>query len=133
MAGDLDWLKERLEEAVAKLRGVTHKRMFGCDCYFAEGAMFAMIWKEGRIGFKLPDEAAYDELAKVKGTHPWKPGGKNMGKWLLVPEAWNEDDEALAKWAKRAHESRERKRAVTTQESRERKRAVATKKPAKKQ
>ena len=76
--------------------------MFGCDAYFKDGTIFALIWKEGRIGVKLPDDASYAELAKVKGAEQWSPGGKMvMGSWLLVPATWNENEDKLRPWAEK--------------------------------
>jgi hypothetical protein len=65
--------------------------------------MFALSWKTGRVGVKLPDERTYAEL-KALGAEPSSPGGKmKMGAWLLVPEAWNDDAGALRTWVARAH------------------------------
>jgi TfoX/Sxy family transcriptional regulator of competence genes len=104
MSSELQWLRERLESAMSGLPGVAHKRMFGCDAFFREGTMFAMVWKEGRLAVKLPDDTAFAELKKVKGAAPWSPGGKmTMGSWLLVPASWNEDEDSLRPWVTRAH------------------------------
>ena len=104
MSTELDWLRERMEAAIGELPGVSRKRMFGCDAYFHNDKIFSLVWKEERIGVKLPDEASFAELSKVKGVEPWSPGGKmTMGAWLLVPAAWNEDEDKLAPWVARAH------------------------------
>lgn len=104
MSTELAWLKERLDAAVAGLGDVTVKRMFGCDAYFREGKIFAMVWKEGRLAVKLTDATSHDALAAVRGVQPWSPGGKMvMTSWLLVPSAWNEDEDALRPWVERAY------------------------------
>ncbi|MBI2393842.1 MAG: TfoX/Sxy family protein [Deltaproteobacteria bacterium] len=105
MSTELDWLRERVEAVMGARPGVTRKRMFGCDTWFRDGAIFALIWKTGRIGVKLPDSEAYSALARVNGVEPWSPGGKMiMGSWLLVPDTWNEDEDALRPWVSRAWE-----------------------------
>lgn len=98
------FLLSQLEEVTGSLRGVSARRMFGCDALFADGAIFALIWKTGRIGLKLPDAALYAELLAEPGTEPWAPGeGKPMAHWLLVPESLHDDLDALTPWVQRAH------------------------------
>lgn len=104
MSTELAFLKERLEHATAGLRSVTTKRMFGCDAFFRDGNMFALVWKHGRIGVKLPNAASHASLSAVAGVEPWSPGGKMvMGSWLLVPDAWNDDENALQPWVRVAY------------------------------
>lgn len=103
MSDFLKYLFELVEDASAPLPGVSHKRMFGCEAFFAEGTIYALIWKDDRIGLKLPDEASHAALAAMPGTTPWAPGGKRMGKWLLVPEGFHDDRAELAAWVRRAH------------------------------
>lgn len=105
MSSELGWLKEQIEGAIGHHRDVASKRMFGCDAFFRSGKIFAMVWKEGRIAVRLPDDA-YAELQAVEGVEPWSPGGKmSMRGWLMLPPAWHEDDEHLRNWLGRAHTS----------------------------
>lgn len=98
------FLLSQLDEVTGSLRGVSARRMFGCDALFADGAIFALIWKTGRIGLKLPDAALYAQLLAEPGTEPWAPGeGKPMAHWLLVPESLHDDLDALTPWVQRAH------------------------------
>ena len=90
-----------LSDAVEGLRGVSDFRMFGCRCLRAEGKIFALVWKEGRIALKLPVSAA--ALLERPGARPWTIGRKKMGAWVLVPESFHDDADALAGWARRAH------------------------------
>lgn len=104
MSTELEFLRERLEAAIGARKDVTRKKMFGCEAYFRDGKMFALVWKEGRLAVKLPDDESYAALVKIKGAEPWSPGGKRtMGSWLLVPAAWNEDEDKLRPWVDRAH------------------------------
>ena len=59
------------------------------------------MWKEGRIALKLPRSAG--ELLLSPGARPWSIGAKKMGAWVLVPESFHDDADALASWARRAH------------------------------
>ncbi len=96
-------LTEFVETAATPLAKVTKRRMFGCDGFFAGGSIFGLIWKAGRIGVRLPDAALYDELIATRGAGPWMAGAMKMSHWVLVPEAFHDDDAALAKWIRKAH------------------------------
>src|ERR1700733_2478753 len=74
-----------LETAAKGLTGVTNKRMFGCDGLFANGNIFGLVWKHGRIGVRLPNEIAYAEAMKMPGSSPWIAGTMTMSHWVLVP------------------------------------------------
>ena len=103
MTALLEDLLARLEAVAAALPAVTRKKMFGCEALFADGTIFALIWKTGRIGLKLPDAAAFEGLMALPGAAPWQAGEKVMGHWVLVPEAFHADEPALRGWAERAH------------------------------
>lgn len=104
MAADTSALKSLLDAATARLSGVVPKRLFGCDGYFTDGNIFALVWKEGRIGIKLPDEKAEAELRGIAGAGPWRPGGKmSMSHWVLVPPRFHDEPAALAAWTRKAH------------------------------
>lgn len=94
-------LKGLLDTAAEPLAGVTWRRMFGCDAAFARDQIFGLIWKDGRIGLKLPEASA--ELLEMPGASPWAPGGTAMRHWVLVPEELHDDEEELARWVARAH------------------------------
>jgi TfoX/Sxy family transcriptional regulator of competence genes len=97
-------LLELLEDASTGLKGVTRRAMFGCEAMFVNGNIYGLVWKTGRIGLKLPDEAAYRSLLSTAGAERWSPSGKGaMGHWILVPEEWHDDPETLGAWTRRAH------------------------------
>ncbi len=52
-------LEEILNSVANKLPKVSSKKMFGCHAMWADGNVFAMVWKHGRIGVKLPEEKQY--------------------------------------------------------------------------
>jgi hypothetical protein len=88
-------LRTMLEICSASLPGVRPKKMFGCDAFFAGNQIFALVWKTGRIGVKLPDAAAFTEIMSMPGSAPWSIGKMSMSQWVLVPERMHTDREAL--------------------------------------
>lgn len=97
-------LLEQFEHNASGLSGVTRRKMFGCECFFRDGTMFGLIWKDGRIGLKFPDDATFKEASALAGADPWSPGGAaKMKSWVLVPEGFHDDDDALAQWIRRSH------------------------------
>ena len=96
-------LEATVDDAAAGLAKVTAKRMFGCHGLFADGSVFALVWKEGRIGVRLPDEGKFAELMKLKGSTPWKAGKMTMSHWVLVPETMHDDVRGLKKWLQTGH------------------------------
>lgn len=100
---DLTPLKTLVQEVAADLPKVSVKRMFGCDGFFANDAIFALIWKEGRIGVRLPDAAAYESLLGHDGATRWKAGNMTMSHWVLVPRSFHSRSGDLARWVRAAH------------------------------
>lgn len=99
----LDELLLVLESAATGLAGVSKKRMFGCDGLFASGNIFGLVWKQGRIGVRLPNEIAYAEAMKMPGSSPWVAGTMTMSHWVLLPEAFHADGGRMGAWVRRAH------------------------------
>lgn len=98
----VEHLVSLLLERTASLDGVGRRKMFGCEAFFRDGTIFALVWKEGRIALKLPDPALFSELRALPGSHPWSPGAMKMSSWLLVPEDFHDDEERLDLWVRRA-------------------------------
>ncbi len=95
-------LRSRLDDVTEGLRHVTVRRMFGCDAFLAGGAIFAMVWREGRIGLRLPDDQL-PELRALPGADPWRHRNMVVRQWVLVPEAFHDDADGLAPWVRKAH------------------------------
>lgn len=93
-----------LTSITADFSNVTAKKMFGCHALWAKGNVFALVWKHGRIGLKLPDDASYSELIGVTGSEPWKAGPMKMAHWVLVPESFHTKLTHLKSWATKAHD-----------------------------
>lgn len=103
MATTFPHLCELVEESSRGLAGVAKRRMFGCDAYFVDDAIFALIWKDGRIGVKLTEAGDYSALMAIEGAEPWSVmAGKQMSSWVLVPEEMHDDSEALTPWVRKA-------------------------------
>jgi TfoX/Sxy family transcriptional regulator of competence genes len=100
---ELTYLRELLDEASTALDEVNVKRMFGCDGFFASGGIFALVWKEGRIGIRLPEQDSYDKLLGESGAEPWRIMGKQMKHWVLVPADYHDDADSLWPWLRQAH------------------------------
>ncbi|HET9037070.1 MAG TPA: TfoX/Sxy family protein [Myxococcaceae bacterium] len=95
-------LRSRLDDVTSGLPQVSVRRMFGCDAFLAGGAIFAMVWREGRIGLRLPDELL-PELRALPGADPWRHRDMVVRQWVLVPEAFHDDADGLAPWVRKAH------------------------------
>ncbi len=119
-------LEKILTSVTDDLPKVTAKKMFGCHALWANGNVFALVWKHGRIGFKLPDDSSYESLIKLNGAEPWKAGPMKMAHWVLVPETFHSKKAELRKWALKAHEQ------CSTLEPKPKKKVSAKKKVTKK-
>jgi TfoX/Sxy family transcriptional regulator of competence genes len=96
-------LEAILNAATVGLAKVESKKMFGCHALWAHGNVFALVWKHGRVGLKLPNELSYSALMKISGSEPWKAGPVKMSHWVLVPETFHKKSGELKKWAAKAH------------------------------
>lgn len=106
---DVEHLRSLLDAASDYLPGVTSRKMFGCYTLFANDHIYALVWPQdgGRIGLKIPEQAAYDELMSIPGAALWSPNGEKTGWWVLVPPSFHADEENLKEkllaWVERAH------------------------------
>lgn len=97
-------LEKLLASATESLPQVSSRKMFGCHALWAKDNVFALVWKQGRIALKLPDEGSYQALISMAGAGPWKAGPMQMAHWVLVPESFHSKAAELRKWAAQAHE-----------------------------
>ena len=96
-------LQDLLDAAADGLAKVSSKRMFGCHALFASGSVFAIVWKEGRIGVRLAEQNSFDKLIGLKGSSPWKAGTMTIAHWVLIPGAMLKDKKTLRAWVSIAH------------------------------
>ncbi len=122
-------LEEILNSATTGLSKVTSKKMFGCHALWVDGSVFALVWKHGRIGVKLPETSLYESLMGSSGAEPWKAGLMQMSHWVLVPESFHSKTSELKKWATKAHDLCSKLEKKTSKGSAKK---SAGKKPAKK-
>lgn len=100
----IDFLRELLDTATARLDGVEGRRAFGSFGYYVDGRMFALAYGRGeRIGVKLPEATAFAEAMALPEAGPWAPHGAPMTWWVLLPADLHDDARALARWVERAH------------------------------
>lgn len=100
---ELTRLKAVLDGALAGLENVHPKRLFGCDGWFANGNIFALVWKEGRVGFRLSEPGLRDEALAIAGAEPWVVDAGAVKHWVLLPRAWNQQPAKLRAWGRKAH------------------------------
>jgi TfoX/Sxy family transcriptional regulator of competence genes len=103
MSESIAELESVLNSSANSLPKVTSKKMFGCHALWANGNVFALVWKHGRIGVKLPVETEYESLMDVSGAEPWKAGPMKMAHWVLVPESFHTKPSEIKKWVTKAH------------------------------
>jgi TfoX/Sxy family transcriptional regulator of competence genes len=96
-------LENILIKATEGLSKVTNKKMFGCYALWANENVFALVWKHGRIGLKLPKEESYKALMKLTRAEPWMAGPMKMANWVLVPPTFHTKINDLKKWATVSH------------------------------
>ena len=130
MPASLIELKDFLGSIAQPLPKVTWKRMFGCDAVFADGIIFGLIWKEGRIGLKLLNDSDFSKLRATSGTAPWKAGPMTMSRWVLVPKTWHSQKSTLVPWVKKAHAQALGSASIAPNKTKSK--AKAVKKPAQK-
>ncbi|HEX2915899.1 MAG TPA: TfoX/Sxy family protein [Chloroflexia bacterium] len=96
-----------LRQASDCLPDVTHRYMFGCDALFARESIYAIAFRDGRIGLKLTELEQYQELLSLEGADVWRfeAEGKPVNHWVLIPRAMNENMADLEKWVTCAHAS----------------------------
>jgi TfoX/Sxy family transcriptional regulator of competence genes len=95
-------LRSRLDDLTTGLPQTSVRRMFGCDAFLAGGAIFAMVWREGRIGLRLPDDLL-PELRALPARTPGVTGTWWCGR-VLVPESFHDDSDGLASWDGRSEQ-----------------------------
>jgi|GEM_PF-6019515 len=65
--------------------------------------VFALVWKQGRLGVKIPDESKFKTLLAKEGAEPWKAGDRVISQWILLPVPFHHNTAALKKYVTLAH------------------------------
>jgi TfoX/Sxy family transcriptional regulator of competence genes len=108
MASLVSSLQLTVLDAAGGLPQVASRPMFGGLGVFRGSQIFALVHRRGRVLLRLPDAAAFAELAAIEDAEPWiyeKPSGKrvSMSHWIFAPEEWNDGTAALSEWIERAY------------------------------
>lgn len=82
--------KETLDRLLLAYPEVSAGMVFGLPCYKVSGAVFATVWGEG-VGIKL-SEARVRELLEQPGCAPFRPFGRNRGKYFVQITRQNPED-----------------------------------------
>ena len=99
---ELTRLKAVFDGAMAGLKDVEPKKLFGCDGYFVNGNIFGLVWREGRMGLRLESEEDRQALLALEGAGPWRMGPMTMRLWVLLPPDWHRQPAKLRQWAAKA-------------------------------
>jgi TfoX/Sxy family transcriptional regulator of competence genes len=111
----LEFLREQVQEAVAGLAGVGRKKMLVSVGWAVKDRTFALVSRQGRVVVRLPDARAEEELLAIDGAERWKFGTRAPPRgWVQLPEAMQDDREALRGWLRRAWELNGREAAPRT-------------------
>jgi len=101
-APELSRLKAVFDGALAGLAGVEAKRLFGCDGYFVGGNIFALVWKEGRLGLRFESVETLAQAHGLAGSAAWEIGARRMQQWVLLPVAMHGQPAKLRAWGRLA-------------------------------
>ena len=96
---DVAELKAALIAALSPLEGITWKRMFGCDAVFHNDVIFALVWKEGRLGLKYTEPEDFAARMVHTGSDRWRPGRRTTKHWVLIPNSVAASASQLSEWS----------------------------------
>jgi len=93
-------LAARIQDALARKKGVEEKKMFGGVGFLFNGNMLVGVWKDSLIVRLGPDEG--DEALKETHVNEFDITGRPMKGWVLVEAEGVESDDQLSGWIERA-------------------------------
>jgi hypothetical protein len=77
--------EEIVDDLCAQNAHVQTGKMFGMDCFKANGKAAGGSWQEHMV-FKLTDRAVREQVLAIEGAHAFDPmGGRPMKEWVVVP------------------------------------------------
>ncbi len=89
-----------VEELLAPLGPVTHRKMMGGLTIYFEGQVFAILDSQGTFFLKAKGEFA-ETMASNGARQFCSDNGKSMGYWTM-PDGGLDDPETASDWARRA-------------------------------
>lgn len=93
-------LAARIRDALARLKGVEEKKMFGGVGFLLQGNMLVGVWKDSLIARVGPD--AYEDALLEAHVQEFDITGRAMRGWILVEPEGLEEDDKLQKWIQEA-------------------------------
>ncbi len=79
--------EEIVDDLLHRHAHVATKKMFGMDCFIANGKAAGGLSGEDMV-FKLTDQAAREQALSIEGAHLFEPmEGRTMKEWVVVPKA----------------------------------------------
>ena len=93
-----------LEESIEDLPQVERGRFFGLNVLTVQGEMFAMVWKNGRIGLRFRDTALNDQVLELEGSEHWVTGGRAMRQWILMVDDFVDDSDKMNYYLESAYQ-----------------------------
>ena len=93
-------LAERIRQGLARKRGITEKKLFGCWCFLLHGNVCVGVWKQSLIARLDSDD--YDDALKEPFVKEFDITGRPMRGWVLVEPGGIEENEQLKEWIGRA-------------------------------
>jgi hypothetical protein len=91
-------LAARVRAALARTRGVTEKKLFGCLGWLLRGNVCVCVWKRWLVA-RLGGE--YAEALRDANVRAFDITGKAMTGWVMVEPAGVATDEELCDWVGR--------------------------------
>lgn len=93
-------LAERIQQQLARKKGVEEKTLFGCKCFLLNGNVVVGVWKNSLI-VRLGQEDGIDALLEPH-VKEFDITGKAMKGWVVIAPEGIEDDSQLSGWIQRA-------------------------------
>ena len=93
-------LAARIRDALARMRGIEERKMFGGIGFLLHGNMLVGVWKNSLIVRLGPDN--YDDALLEPHVREFDITGRAMKGWVLVEPEGVVEDERLKDWIQRA-------------------------------
>jgi hypothetical protein len=79
--------EEIIDDLLHRHAHVATKKMFGMDCFTANGKAAGGLFGADMV-FKLTDSDAREQALAIEGAHLFEPmAGRAMKEWVVVPKA----------------------------------------------
>jgi len=93
-------LAQRIRDAVARMKGIEEKKMFGGIGFMLHGNMLVGVWRDSLIARVGPE--AYEKALFEPHVGEFDITGKPMNGWVMVESEGVEEDGQLNEWIRKA-------------------------------